>query len=396
VAERKAGQPVYRGVFGTQKPGGWLNNIFDLRLKNIANTNVLYWGEKLLALWEAAEPYRLQPHNLETVGLDYLDGTLQPGDAFSAHPCIDPSCELDGGAPCLVNFAVKPGLSSQITIYEFNPAGQLLRRHRHAVPGFCFLHDFAITPHYCLFFQNPVTFNPLPYVFGWRGAGECVNFQANRPTRIMAIPRVPPYEGIKVWEVEAGFAFHHANAFEEGDRLFLDSVCYAALTQIDPEASFREVDFDHLAPGQLWRFTLNKQDNTVGQELISSRSCEFPSLPPARLGRPYRYLFLGATHHATGNAPLQAILKLDLHSGERQLCSFAPRGFVSEPIFVPKPDATEEDDGWVLVLVYDASHHRSDVVILDGRDLNRGALARLHLKQHIPYGLHGSWVPELF
>ncbi len=61
-------------------------NAFDLRLKKIANTNILYWGGKLLALWEAAEPYRLDPITLETVGPEYLDGLLKPGSAFAAHP----------------------------------------------------------------------------------------------------------------------------------------------------------------------------------------------------------------------------------------------------------------------------------------------------------------------
>jgi len=51
-------------------------------------------------------------------------------------------------------------------------------------------------------------------------------------------------------------------------------------------------------------------------------------------GQPYRYLYMGAAHSDTGNAPLQAILKIDLESVERQLWSAAPRGFVSRPIFV--------------------------------------------------------------
>ncbi|EAM47943.1 similar to Lignostilbene-alpha beta-dioxygenase and related enzymes [Crocosphaera watsonii WH 8501] len=86
VQEQKAGKMIYRGVFGTQKPGGWINNIFDIKVKNIANTNVIYWGNKLLALWEAAEPYLLDPSTLETLGIDYLDGVLNPGDSISAHP----------------------------------------------------------------------------------------------------------------------------------------------------------------------------------------------------------------------------------------------------------------------------------------------------------------------
>jgi all-trans-8'-apo-beta-carotenal 15,15'-oxygenase len=41
LKEQAANKMIYRGVFGTQRPGGWLNNAFDLRLKNIANTNII-------------------------------------------------------------------------------------------------------------------------------------------------------------------------------------------------------------------------------------------------------------------------------------------------------------------------------------------------------------------
>ncbi|MEB3210431.1 MAG: carotenoid oxygenase family protein, partial [Leptolyngbyaceae bacterium] len=83
----------------------------------------------------------------------------------------------------------------------------------------------------------------------------------------------------------------------------------------------------------------------------------------------------------------------------------APRGFIGEPVFVPRPasspssdttPAMKEDDGWLMVMVYNAECDRSELVILDARDLNKGAIARLRLKHHIPYGLHGSFTPEVF
>lgn len=394
LEEQKAGKILYRGVFGTQKPGGWLANAFDLRLKNIANTNIIYWGGKLLALWEAADPHRLDPYTLETLGKDSLNGVLSNGEAFAAHPRLDPSCEQDGGAPCLVNFSIKPGLSSTITIFELDPAGLVVRRHAHSVPGFAFIHDFAITPNYCIFFQNPIAFNPLPFVLGLRGAGECIKFQPNQPTRIIVIPRRQE-ESVQILETQSGFVFHHANAFEQDDEVVIDSICYESFPEVEPGSDFREVDFDALQPGHLWRFHLNLKDKTVSRELIEYRCCEFPSIHQERVGRPYRYIYMGAAHTNTGNAPLQAILKIDLESGERQLWSTAPRGFVSEPIIVSRSNSSE-DDGWVLTVVYDAAHHRSDVVILDARDLNQGPIARLHLKHHIPYGLHGSFTPQLF
>ncbi|MEM7590506.1 MAG: carotenoid oxygenase family protein [Cyanobacteria bacterium P01_A01_bin.83] len=396
-AEQEAGKILYRGVFGTQKPGGLFDNMFDLKLKNIANTAVVYWGGKLLALWEAAEPHRLDPQTLETVGIDYLDGVLEPGDAFAAHPWIDPHCVMDDGAPCLVNFRVDPGLSSKITLFEFAPDGKLLRRHAHSIPGFSFIHDFIITPNYAIFFQNPVNFNPLPFLFGLRGAGECVQFQPNKPTTVIVIPRDPNNKEVKIFSVESGFVFHHANAFEQGNTIYVDSITYQTLPQVQPNSYYKEVDFNLLDPGQLWRFSLNLADGTVDREMLESRCCEFPTHNPENVGREYRYLYIGAATNDTGNnAPLQAILKLDLETKERQLHSFAPSGYVGEPIFVPKPNANTEDQGWVLTLVYDGSKHSSTLAILDGENLEGDAVALLHLKHHVPYGLHGSWCDEVF
>ena len=392
--ESLAGKILYRGVFGTQKPGGWLANAFDLRQKNIANTNVIYWGDKLLALWEAAEPYRLDPHTLETLGIDYLDGLLEPGNAFAAHPRIEQKKWGDGDAK-LVNFSIKSGISSTITIYEFDAAGKLLKKHAHAVPGFAFIHDFAITPNYCIFFQNPVTFNPLPFVLGLRGAAECIKFSPNRPTRAIVIPRNPA-QAMQILETHAGFVFHHANAFEQGDDIYLDSICYESLPAVEPESDYRQTNFEALTPGQLWRFKISLKTKTVERQILESRCCEFPWVNPTKVGQPYRYLYTGAAYAPQGNAPLQAILKLDLSSGSRQVWSAAPQGFVSEPVFVPLSGGALEDDGWLLTLVYDSAHHRSDLVILDARDLNLGPVARLHLKHHVPYGLHGSFTPDLF
>ncbi|MEL6930960.1 MAG: carotenoid oxygenase family protein [Cyanobacteria bacterium J06600_6] len=397
VKEQEAGKILYRGVFGTQKPGGLFNNIFDLKLKNIANTGVIYWGGKLLALWEAAEPHRLDPETLETLGIDYLDGVLSPGDAFAAHPWIDPSCELDGGAPCMVNFRVDPGLSSKITLFEFAPDGELLRRHSHSIPGFSFIHDFIITPHYAIFFQNPVNFNPLPFLFGMRGAGECVEFQPQKPTNVVLIPRDPNNKEVKTFSVESGFVFHHANAFEQDNCVVIDSITYQSLPQVQPNSDYKEVDFSSLDPGQLWRFKLNLEDGTVEREMLESRCCEFPTHNPSKVGREYRYLYIGAIPEDTGtNDPLQAVLKLDLATGARETHSFAPNGFISEPIFVPKPNAETEDAGWVLTLVYDGGKHRSTLAILDAENIAGEAIALLHLKHHIPYGLHGSWCDEVF
>ena len=391
VEEQKAGKMLYRGVFGSQKPGGWLANLFDIRVKNIANTNVIHWGDKLLALWEAAKPYRLEADNLETIGIDDLGGAIGEEEVFSAHPRIDNNSQFNDRKPSLVNFGIKTGLSSTINLYEFDELGKIIQKYSHTIPGFSFIHDFVITENYCIFFQNPTGYNPFPFLFGLKGAGECVDFQGDKPTKIILIPRQQPHQEVITLEVEAGFIFHHANAFEiNSQEIVVDSICYDELTQIEPDTSFKEIDFDKLAPGQLWRFKLDLASQKVTKELIDNRCVEFPTINPEKVGRDYRYLFIGATHNKGKNAPLQALLKLDLFTNEQQVYSFAPKGFAGEPVFVLKAEAQSEDDGWILDLIYDSKHHRSSLVIFDGQDITK-PVATLHLKQHIPYGLHGSW-----
>ena len=86
------------------------------------------------------------------------------------------------------------------------------------------------------------------------------------------------------------------------------------------------------------------------------------------------------------------VKKLDLISGERQVWSAGPSGFVSEPLMVPRPGAVAEDDGWVLELVWNGARQGSDLVILRADDLSEQAVFELPLA--IPHGLHGSWVPS--
>jgi Lignostilbene-alpha,beta-dioxygenase and related enzymes len=344
-------------------------------------------------LWEGGQPHSLNPQNLETIGIDDVDGILQPGQTFSAHPRIEKG--KDGKGDVLVNFSVKPGLSSTITIFEFNSQGKLLKRYSHYIPGFAFLHDMAITPNYCIFFQNPISLNPLPFLLGLRGIGQCLDFSPNKSTQVILIPR-DGSKALKILETKPCFVFHHCNAWEKNGEIYVDSICYKSFSQIDLGDDFREVDFDSIPEGQLWRFKINLSENNVEHKLLESRCCEFPTLNPNNVGEAYRYLFIGVADKPSGNAPLQGILKIDWQTGEHQVFSVAPRGFTGEPLFVPFPNGVNEDDGWLLMLMYDGAKHRSDVVILDARDLNKKPVGILHLKHHIPYGLHGSFTPNFF
>ncbi|MEB3324744.1 MAG: carotenoid oxygenase family protein [Cyanobacteriota bacterium] len=398
LAEEKAGKPLYRGVFGTQKPGGFLANLLDVRLKNIANTHVVRLGDQLLALWEASSPHALDPHTLETKGLSLLNGVLKPGEAFSAHPRFDPGHH---GSERMVTFGVKSGPRSTIRLMEFasaegpggEPPGTLLSERSDSFNGFAFLHDFAITPNWAVFLQNAIAFNPLPFALGLKGAAQCLASKPGSQGQFWLVPRdsgafagQPP----RIVPAPEGFVFHHLNAWEEGQTVVVESIYYADFPSIGPDTDFRRVDFDLIPEGLLERCTIDLASGTASSERLSERCCEFAMVNPRREGLHSHYAWMAVAERETGNDPLQAIKKLDLSSGERRVWSAAPRGFVSEPVMVPRPGGTKEDDGWVLTVVWNGASCSSDLVILDAATMEEVAVLELPLA--LPHGLHGSWV----
>lgn len=66
--------------------------------------------------------------------------------------------------------------------------------------------------------------------------------------------------------------------------------------------------------------------------------------------------------------------------------------FGGESVFVPWPGATEEDDGYLMSYVYDASAGTSELVILDAGAVEEEPVARVLIPARIPYGFHGAWV----
>ena len=56
-------------------------------------------------------------------------------------------------------------------------------------------------------------------------------------------------------------------------------------------------------------------------------------------------------------------------------------------------DPSNEDDGWIMSYVHDATTDTANVVILDAQDFSGEPVATVHLPQRVPFGFHGNWVP---
>ena len=68
--------------------------------------------------------------------------------------------------------------------------------------------------------------------------------------------------------------------------------------------------------------------------------------------------------------------------------------YSGEPIFIPNPNGSSEDDGVLLVIVLDGSTRLSYLLLLDGQSFE--TLAEARLETFIPMSIHGSWFDEIF
>eukprot|EP00898_Chlorokybus_atmophyticus_P000238 jgi/Chlat1/1214/Chrsp115S00745 len=423
-AELAAGKVLFRNSFGTQRKGGFAANLFDVSQKNVANTNVVAWGGKCLALWEAMQPHGLDPYTLETYGVETLGGILHEGlpfstgvefldkygkglggDPLSAHPHVDHATNR------LVTFGSKfvsarnlthGPVDTNVTFYEFNDKFGLAHKRELRIPGFAFAHDFCFTENYYLLYQAPVRYDPLPFVFGLKGPAECLKFLPNRPCKVHLIPRPDgKYKDKAPMVIDAGscFVFHHANAFEQEDgTIIVDSIVLPTLNDFGMIASsdYLDIDWATVPENRLWRHRIDVNKKEVTARQMSKRIVEFPTINGAAFGKKHRYIYCGASRHPTRNQPFGTWVKFDVDTGATSEFSLGRSHFFQEPEFVSRANPTSEDDGWLMGLVYDSIEDRTDLVILDAKDMEAGPVATCHLKHHVPYGLHGNYVGEYY
>jgi all-trans-8'-apo-beta-carotenal 15,15'-oxygenase len=256
TTELKNNKICFRGIFGTAKnKGKWYSNIFDVRIKNVANTNVLFVPSLdsgttplLFALWEGGRPHGIDPISLATLpdplhpeSVEHtLGGTLRNAmmDRYAAHYKTDPSSKQ------VVNFGIRVveiNRFHDVIVYEhdleladasdenkanfglFRPS----RQARFTLPGFSLSHDIAITSRYVVMFHLSTTVDLFPFLVGAKSFAQCIS-----PTSSTAglagqagstgscfyfLPR-PSARGVKVDPISVpvpnGFAFHLVNAYE--------------------------------------------------------------------------------------------------------------------------------------------------------------------------------------
>ncbi|KAK1580608.1 carotenoid cleavage dioxygenase 1 [Colletotrichum navitas] len=234
------------------------------------------------------------------------------------------------------------------------------------------------------------------------------------------------------FDTPAGFFFHSTNAFEEpapgpGADGLLDVVCEAAAYQnldilynlyydvllnrngaADKFWAEKERFKTGYASLQRYKFRLpdpSRKDTTrptptAEPELVVSipgpHAGELPTINPAYLTRRHRYVY-SLTDRGLSTL-FDTIVKTDADTREALLWECPRAHTPGEPIFVPRPAASDdgpplaEDDGVLLSVVLDGTTQRSYLLCLDARSMTE--LGRAECDFAVGHGFHGIHAPS--
>ena len=142
------------------------------------------------------------------------------------------------------------------------------------------------------------------------------------------------------------------------------------------------------------RYVLNMETGAITCDRLSHTECEFPTFNTSYIGKPNVATYTACSVDNGYNGFFNGIRKLT-EDGETTHLTLPPGFYGSEPLFAPAKNATKEDDGYLLEVVYDAYQHKSELQILRADNIN-DQVARLPLQHHLPHQFHGFYTPKVF
>ena len=351
-----------------------------------STTAVQYHHGKLYCLQETGYPFalntRVEDGHLILDGegrWDTFDGKLD--SPYTAHPKIDPatgdwytfSTQFSSGR--LYHSVLRQGKLEQHSVIDQQK------------PALAFLHDYYLTDHYLVFPDLSLRFNPKD-MFGPEKSPMV--FDADYKMRWGVIKRDhQPGDPVRWFTTDQpGHLWHVVNGWEETrDDGGTDIVLFAPVFRSYPSNLPIHNPQEPHAKFNKWRLNLDSGQVTEDRVLLD-HFYERPSFNTAYIGRQNRYAYL--LDEEKEGMMARGVLKYDMVD-EREVAYFDYGEFYGgEALFVPRTNASSEDDGYLLELLMMAD--RAELLIIDAATMQE--MARLHLPQRVPFGVHSCWLNQ--
>lgn len=361
VAERAAGKLLFG--FSAAWPTR-VKSALAGRHKNTANTNVISWQGRLLALMEGGKPTELDPHDLALIGETDLGAITS---AFSAHP------HRVEARKAVYNFGLSYGRVTKLHLYELPDSGAARQLGAIELAGPVMLHDFIATDSHLIFFVAPARIDLKRALLMVGGFADLVRWRPELGTEVICVPIDRPAEPVR-FTVDAFYQWHFANAYRIGGELVVDYVRYPSLDTFYEIGAFaRGQERGGLADGRYHRARIDLAARTLTSEPLSDRPCEFPTIAHGEHGFPQ-----AITYAAFDN--LGAIGAIDSR-GRVTAHALPADQRATEPLLV---------DGHLLSLCH--ADDRAFVAVYDAARIPDGPVAKIWIDHHVPITFHGSFV----
>jgi carotenoid cleavage dioxygenase-like enzyme len=354
---------------------------------NNTNINLMKHGSRHLALTETPTTIEFHPRTLATHGEFEFGGRI-PATITTAHP------HLDYENKTTFNITQKFSLRSSYNIYSLQH-GTNQRNLLASVPVSTpsYMHSFGMTEKFIILTEFPLVVHPLKFLWGGRPFIENYQWRPERGTRFLVF-RKSNGRSVGIYETEPFFTFHHINAFEQDDSIIMDISAYPEPTIINELYldHLREDKRRHIPTLEFRRYRIPPSGSTATYEVIFDGPFELPGINYARGNAiEYRYAYALGLNEAGAFDFVNQLVKVNVENGDVKIW-YEEGCYPGEPVFVPAPNAQNEDDGLILSVVLDTNCEKSFLLILDASSF--GQLAKAVAHHPIPFGFHGQFFED--
>jgi len=384
AAELEHGGPIWAGLGESPKkslrPDGWGART---RMKDASSTDVVvHRGIALSSHYQCGDLYRMDPITLQDMGRESWNGAF-PDCGVSAHTKVDEKT----GELLFFNYQTSyPYMHYGVV----SSTGELTHYTPIPLPGARLPHDMAFTTNYSILNDCPLFWSEELMEHDV----YATQFHKDMPTRLGVIPRYGNEQAVKWFECDATYVLHWINAYEDGDEIVIDGYF-----QFDPSPSsppdatieqrmFRFLDLFALQ-SRPYRWRLNMRTGQVKEGPLSDTITEFGMINAQIAGSQYDYVY--SVVPANGWFGFEGLIKHNVTTGNEEVYNLPDGVYCSETVFAPRPNATSEDDGYLLTYTMDVVNDESHCAIFDARDMSDGPIARIALPERISSGTHATW-----